>query len=961
MARRFPQPASVPLSTALLTLLLCAAPAAADDTLAEADRLRLTGKYDEAAAMYGRLAEAEPVAAASGIAKCRWQVGKTDEAIAALSAAAAKHPASAQFPAEHALLLAELGRYDEAQQLVDAALKLDANELTANWLSAELHRVHGRLEDADDDLPDDADDGYLWLVRYYNRHQRDIKRPDDLRWIGLAAAEYARWHRNSRQFSFIVNTLYADALKLDKNYWPAHLECALLFLEKYNQRDAANELNAGLAINPNAAELHAARALLALQNYDLDQARTSIERALQINPRLIVAHHLHADLLLSNFQLREAIDVLEGVRELNPVNEDTLGRLAAAYGAVDGIQADLAGTRMGGVIDAAVKRNEHCGAFFAALGGTFDRLRKYPVAATYYEEAHQRMPQLIGVRGQLGMMYMRLGDEAKAAALLDESFKVDPFNIRVKNMRAVLEVLKDYAVLETEHFVIRFDRGSDQLLAEYAARYLEDEVYPDLVTRLGYDPQGKSLFEIFSRSRGTSGHGWFSARMVGLPYVGTVGACAGRVVALASPNDMPRKFNWARVLRHEFVHVVNLQQTDFNIPHWFTEALAVLNEDLPRPTAWLELLARRQAEDKLFDLESINLGFIRPSSSDDWTLAYAQAELYAEYALAAHGEDALARLLAAYADNLPTPAAINRAFGVDVEAFEAGYRKHLDKLLAEAGVTAKAAAAKTRTLAELERAVAESADDADLRAELAYAYLQRGENTTARKWADSALVKQAHHPLASYIVARLYLTIGDAKSALAQLEAGLDEERPQSNLLALLAALRLRSRDPAEAERLYELGRKSFPHDDQWLKGLAAVYLQSGDKEKLAPALASLAELDYDNPVICKKLAELALEREDFAAAARWANQALHVDVMDGEVHAMLGRSHHAREAFEQAQAEYKTAVELDGKRLEWRMALAQAAVRAGNKDEAVEALEALLAIDPEYESAGELLESLKP
>ena len=57
--------------------------------------------------------------------------------------------------------------------------------------------------------------------------------------------------------------------------------------------------------------------------------------------------------------------------------------------------------------------------------------------------------------------------------------------------------------------------------------------------KFGFQPEGKSLFEIFSRAKNTDGHGWFSARMVGLPYIGTVGACAGRMVAMQSPNDAP--------------------------------------------------------------------------------------------------------------------------------------------------------------------------------------------------------------------------------------------------------------------------------------------------------------------------------------------------------------------------------------------------------------------------------------
>jgi len=868
-----------------LLLVVCCGTShlAADDTLDEARRLRLTGHYAEAEAMYQRLAEADAVETVLGLAEVYRETGKSEGAIAVLNKAAEASSEEARIAARLARLHFNTGDYEAAQSHVDRALKLDENELLARWLGAELHRVYGRMKQ--------AEDGYLWLVRYYNRHQRDIKRPEQLHLIGLAAAEYARWKRNSGQFSFLVNTLYPDALKLEENYWPARLESALLFLEKYNQADATKEIDAGLAINANAAELHAAKALLALQNYQLAEAGKALDRALEINPRLVVAQQLQADALLANFRPHEAVAVLEKARKINPRDEETLGRLAAAYGAVDGLEEDPAGTRMGEVIDEVVDRNEHCGVFFAALGGTLDRLRKFPFAAKYYREAFDRMPQLTAVRGQLGMMYMRLGEEAKAAKLLEESFEVDPFNVRVKNMLAVLDVLSKYAVLETEHFVIRFDRGADEILAQYAARYLEEEVYPDICARLGYEPPGKSLFEIFAKTRTTSAHSWFSARMVGLPYVGTVGACAGKMVAIASPNDMPSKFNWARVLRHEFVHVVNLQQTNFNIPHWFTEALAVWNEDMPRPPSWLQVLARRAREDDLFTLDDINLGFIRPASSDDWTLAYCQSELYAEYALHAHGEDALTRLLAAYADNLTTPEAIRRALGVEVEQFEAGYREYLDKLLADEGVEAAEAARPVRTLAELERAVADNPEDADLAAQLAYAYLLRDDKPTARKWADAALEIQPKQQLAAYVLARLLLSIGDAKGALARLEESLNREQPQPNLLSLLAGLKLRSRDYKAAEELYELGAKKFPDDLQWNKLLAAVYLQSKQDEKLAGALASMVKVDYDNAVLCKKLAQLAAKRNDHAETLRWANQTLHIDVMDAEAHALLAQA----------------------------------------------------------------------
>ena len=332
-----------------------------------------------------------------------------------------------------------------------------------------------------------------------------------------------------------------------------------------------------------------------------------------------------------------------------------------------------------------------------------------------------------------------------------------------------------YATIETEHFVIKFDRAQDELLAEYAAKYLEDEVYPQLVKKFGFQPEGKSLFEIFSRAKNTDGHGWFSARMVGLPYIGTVGACAGRMVAMQSPNDARQKFNWSRVLRHEFVHVVNLQQTHFNIPHWFTEALAVQNEGFPRPPQWNDLLAERVSKGKLYNLDTINSGFIRPKSSDDWAMAYCQAELYAEYMLDRFGADALAKMLAAYADNENTRTVIHRSFGIDQAEFERGYVEYLQKVAAGTGQGSagregvKALKAEARAALEshddnklftaLERLAALDPDDLVMRKKLAQLSLKQKDLGAAARWATESLYidvqdADAHRMLAEALAGR---------------------------------------------------------------------------------------------------------------------------------------------------------------------------------------------------------------
>lgn len=906
---------------------------------AEARRLLLTGRYEEALSAYQELAKQEPRVGALGAARCLVATGKYNEAQRTLRAALEQQPQAAELNAELAELLFQCGQHDEAAKLVEAALALEPRQFTARWLAAELHRVAGRIKE--------AQRAYAWFVDDYNA-QRDFT-PDQLRRIGWAAAQYARWKRSSDQFQFLVSRLYPEALKIEKNYWPAHLDAALLFLEKYNEADAAAELDAALAINPQAAEVYVARAQLALQKFDLAAAKTALDRALEINPQSIEALRCRADSLLIDLQPQAAAQVLEQARGLNPRDDETLGRLAAAWGALDGLRPVKPDSRAGRLIAEVTGRNPHCGDFYLALADGLDSLRRCPAAAEYYREADRRLPQLLYARGQLGLLYMRLGREAEATTLLEQSFALDPFNVRVKNMLEVLDVLKGYGTLETEHFVIRFDRERDELLARYVSRYLEDEVYPRVVEKLGYRPPDKTLLEIFCRARNSSGHSWFSARMVGLPFIGTVAACAGQMIAMTSPSEMPQKFSWARVLRHEFVHVVSLQQTDFNIPHWYTEALAVQQEGVARPTAWTEALVRRSRAGTLFTLDSINHGFIRPQDPADWTLAYCQADLYAEFLQAKYGATAPAKLLAAYAENQTTAAAVKNCFGVKVSDFEAAYRQHVDEVVRRA---AWPAADTTPSFAELQRAAEDEPRNAALLAQLADAYLQRREYPAARKYATAAREREPNQPLAAYVLARVYLTIGDSQQAREVLQQTLDEKSPQPNHLALLAGLLFDAGDVAGAERLYRRGLEHCRPPEKWLKLLTRIYLKSGEQLKLTQTLRQLADADADNFLTRKKLLELAIGAQDFDAAAKWATEAMQIDVRDAEVHAQLAQTLRWQERYQPAIAEFETALQLSPDKSEWRVMLADTHELAGAPAKAREVLQELLRRDPQHDEA---------
>jgi tetratricopeptide (TPR) repeat protein len=333
--------------------------------------------------------------AALGLARCLAAQGKLDEAVNALSRSTGSH---AGLHAALARLAFDRGNYDEAKKRADEALRLDRDQLLARWILAELDRVAGRLVE--------AERGYRRLVTFYNDH--DVRQAEALRWIGLAAARNARWNRLTAQFDFLVNELYPEALNLEPEFWPAHYEAGLLFLEKHNRADALQELRAALRLNPNAAEVHAAMARLALEERDVADAEKSLARALEINPRLLAAWQLKADLSWANFQARETLALLEEkALPLNPRDEETLGRVAACYLLLDGPTKPGEPTRLARLIEKVTKENPHAGDFYFTLAVQLEARNKQPEAEQFFRKAIRVMPRMIGPQAELGQLYMR--------------------------------------------------------------------------------------------------------------------------------------------------------------------------------------------------------------------------------------------------------------------------------------------------------------------------------------------------------------------------------------------------------------------------------------------------------------------------------------------------------------------------------------------------------------------------
>jgi tetratricopeptide (TPR) repeat protein len=876
-------------------------------------------------------------------AECQASQGEYAKAISGLKAIAEQDSRNVELYARLADLHLTRGDWEAAEAALRQAEKLDPDHLLARWVEARLLELRGEL--------DKSVAACKWFVDRYNEKRPEIaKSAQGLLLVGQAAERYYRASARGEQLSDalndVINDIYEAALRADPTCWQAPFLEGRLFLSGYNERAAVRELARAQQLNPLAPEVLVALGGADLQGYRLAAGRAKAERALSINPHYAPAYVLLADLNISDERFDDAKAAARHAVEENPRDEDALGRLAASCRLlVDPVGATVAEM-------AALANNPRPATFYAALGERLADRRKYVSAERAFLLAAAADPERPDAPIGLGMLYMQIGREAEARSLFTSAFAADPFNVRADNMMRVLRHMAGYSSINSRHFSVLFDPTQDELMGRYMSRYLES-IYGALSARFGYEPPGRTKIEILKN------HQWFSGRTIGLPFVPTVGACTGRVVALASPRATRVPFNWARVLTHEVTHVITLQQTEFNIPHWYTEALAVESEGFPRPQEWNRMLLERvPRRTRLLNLDTINLGFIRPNEPEDRQLAYCQAQLYARYMLKRFGQDALIKMLMAYRRGLTTDRAIAACFHVEKPDFEKGYLSFLDEVVKTIRTRASEEPVK---FSQLERQLKANPEDPDLNARMAYEHFARRDLKEARPFADKALQLKPHHPLASYVKAQLLVTIGEDDAALAVLEPALDPKQPNERVIDLLGELKMKSGQLDEAESLYELARKDDPFRTKWISWLARIHLRQKKTDQFLTDLSMIASFDADNLDVRKALAERFLAMGKAAAAEKWAGECLHINVYDPAVHVLLADAQAAGSKFAPAIEEYMTALELKAKKPnDVKVKLARAQLGLGQRDKAAATLEQVIQADPEHPEAKALREEIK-
>lgn len=871
------------------------------ERLEEARILRQTGRSPESVELYDELIKSPELAkdekliyqALTGLALAHESSGGRAAHEKAVEEAVAKYPKNADLAALLARWAFESGRWDRAETYLKQSLANDKDHFESRWLQVRMLDAAGRK--------DEATKAAEWFIKKRNESPEKLG-AQELVITGQAAERFYRATTSGEQLaellSDIITELYDAAATADAYCWQGHWAAGKLFLSGYNEKRAIPELQKALRINPLSPEVMVTLGRADLDGYKLAAGRQRAQRALQINSEYAPAQVLLADLNISDERFDDALKAAEAAVKLASRDEDALARLAASRQLV----ADELG--LVAAEQAALAQNPSPSTFYYALGERLADRRKYHAAERAFLQAVAADGRRADAKVGLGMLYMQIGRETEAHALFDEAFDADPFNVRADNMLKVLAHMSTYKEVVTEHFRVIYDPTQDEILARAMSDYLE-KIYPNVVKSLGYEPSGKTQIEIMKN------HQWFSGRTTGLPFLPTVGACTGRVVALASPRATNQPFNWARVLTHELVHVITLQQTNFNIPHWFTEALAVQSEGYPRPQPWnVMLMERVPSRQGVLNLDTINLGFIRPKEPEDRQMAYCQAQLYAEFMTKRFGPEATKKMLISFAQGVATQKAVETNFGVSKEVFEKEYLAYLDEVVGK--IKARSTDEKLPSRSELERTLAKDPKNADAWAALAYDHFTRRELKEARSPADKALDLKPGQPLASYVKARLLASIDDEPAALALLRKAMDEKQPNPRVLDMLAELEMNAGNQDAALKLYELARRDDPYNPKWIAGLTRIHLRQKNMAKMLESLALLAAADSDDLDVRLALAERSLAAGKVDEAVKWSSDALLIDTYNERAYMALARSLAKKEDLEGSKRAYETLLKLE-------------------------------------------------
>lgn len=776
-------------SVAALTVALACVSARSQDIESAEEELR-QGRYSAAMAAFNRILQGDPKDSRAqwGLVQANLETGQYAEA----ERQARKFLAAGGNEPQSRLLLGEIlaitGRYREAIAEFEKARNTEEVpiKLRADLRRGEMLETTGN-EDAARAL-------YQSLVDYYKEES-----PDSAWELTLIARALTHLERYQD-----ANEVYLEAIADDEKFIEAQLGGGELYTSKYQYDDAAKFYDDALKINSNSARTHLG--LAANRRLEGGERMLSeLAQALKINPNYVEARNFAASLDLEAEKFASAATQIDEALKINPNSLEARSLRAASFWLQDK-PADLDRE-----LKAIFAINPKYGPVYEALAHFATQTRRYAESVAFLREAVSLSPRLWSAHLALGIGLLRLGEMEEGRAAVEKSFAGDGFNIWAKNTLDLLDSMKDYRETKRGDFLVKVASKEADVLTDYAHDLL-GEARGKLSAKYKFMPKGPISVEIFPN------HEDFAVRALGLPGLGALGVCFGKVIAQDSPSARQGQFNWGSTLWHEYTHVITLQITDHLIPRWFSEGLSVFEEHNARPgwgDDWSAENIREFAEGRWFKISEIDNGFIRPKRPNDIALAYFEASQICHFINDRYGFDAILGMLRGYREKKKTPEILQQVLRLSEADFDrefAAYVKSkVDRYVRalEPGWKASAGGAVRMNEQETLAAAVANPDDFLLNLRAGMIYYEQRDNDKAAQYLKRAVdlfpyLTGAGNPYET--LAEIYLKKGDKAAATAALESLVRYDENNYPAVKKLAGLRLEAGDSRRAMELLTMG-----------------------------------------------------------------------------------------------------------------------------------------------------------
>jgi cellulose synthase operon protein C len=703
--------------------------------------------------------------------------------------------------------------------------------------------VTAELADLRETLGDGIHANGLWDMLLDDYRGGRVTGGQDLGIIALAA-----WHRGYIQDA---KDIFIDATGV-KPGADAPLEAlcnfGYLFLDKYNATDAIGVFRDCLKINKAYPPALVGMAL-AKQYESSNQVESFARAALEINPNFVPALSLLAELCIQEELYDEALRRVRLALAVNPRDLEALSLEAVCRQ----IRDDSAGFAQ--VEKKVFEINPTYGRLYYTSAENMVMRRKYREAVELDRKAVALSPRLFPAYASMGMNLMRIGDLKEGRAMVQLAFDGDPFNVWAFNTLDLLDQMEKFTTVRSEHFVFKMAKEDEPVLPPYAIK-LAEEAYARLTTRYGFTPEGPLQIEIFPDEGG------FAVRTLGLPGLGALGVCFGKVVALDSPRARQTgDFNWGSTLWHEFAHVMTLQMTRHNIPRWFSEGLSVYEEQKARAGWGDDLTAafiKAYKDGKLLKVSELNAGMMRPKTPEQIELSYYQAGLFCSMIEEKFGFDKIKQSLLLFAENKSTDEVFRQILGWDTKTMDAQYAAFLDARLKPVApglnfqnLTAQAEAGAPPDRAMLEALVKKSPDDF-------FANLQLGTRLQEEKSyaAAETFLKKAQSLFPAFVepgnayqaLSEMYLALGREQDALAQFNSWANYDETSVVPLVRAAEIYRKRKDWVNEAKVLDLSVYIDPYDTKVHGLLGDAALEAANWPAAIAAYQVLLRLNPPDP-----------------------------------------------------------------------------------------------------------------